>query len=119
MMNNKGQTLIFFVIILPVILFIFMFTIDLGILNYEKNKLDSVAKKSMEYKLDGKNDDEIVKFVNLNIDDAKIKIYNNKVILKKEYKSMFLKVNIDEIKSVYTGYRLNNKNIIKKGGTSE
>ena len=52
-MNNKGQTLIFFVVILPILLCIFMLIIDLCTMNYEKNKLDNLAYDVMEYKLKG------------------------------------------------------------------
>lgn len=114
-MNNKGQTLIFFVVFLPVLLIIFMFIIDLSIMNYEKNKLDNIAKECLEYKLDGKSDDKIIQLIQLNDNTIKYEIYTNKIILTKEYNPIFLKIGSNEIKSVYTGYKLKNKEVIKKG----
>lgn len=114
-MNNKGQTLIFFVVILPVLLIIFMFIIDLSIMNYEKNKLDNLAKECMEYKFDGKSDLKIEELIKLNDDTIEYQIYNNKIVLKKEYNPIFIKINKGNIKSVYTGYKLETKNVIRRG----
>ena len=115
MLNKKGQTLIFFVVILPVLLFIFMFVIDLGYMNYEKTKLDNLAKECVSYKLDGKKNKEVIKFIRLNSNDVEYDIYVNKVILRKKYSPIFLNFNLKEIKSVYVGYKSGNKNVIKKG----
>lgn len=119
MMNNKGQTLIFFIVILPILLLTLMFIIDLSNMNYEKNKLDNLAKEVIEYKLDGKKDEEINSLIRLSDDTIKYELYSNKVILKKEYKPIFLKINRDEIKSIYTGYNLKTKKVIKKGDSNE
>lgn len=115
MMNNKGQTLIFFVVILPILLLVLMFIIDLSTMNYEKNKLDNLAKECMNYKIDGKPDDKIKELIKLSDDTIEYEIYSNKIILKKEYNPIFLKINSNEIKSVYTGYKLKTKKVIKKG----
>lgn len=114
-MNNKGQTLIFFVVILPILLLVFMLVIDLSAMNYEKNKLDNLARECMTYKIDGKSDDKIKELIRLSDDNIEYEIYGNKIILVKEYDPIFLKINSNEIKSVYTGYKLRNKKIIKRG----
>lgn len=41
-MNNKGQSLILFVLIIPIIAGFLAFFIDLSIVNYEKNRIDGV-----------------------------------------------------------------------------
>lgn len=115
MMNNKGQTLIFFVVILPILLLVFMFFIDLSSMNYEKNKLDNLAKECISYMIDGKSEDSIEELIKLSDDNIEYEIYSNKIILKKEYNPIFLTINSNEIKSVYTGYKLKNKKVIKKG----
>ena len=118
-MNNKGQTLIFFVVILPILLCIFMLIIDLCTMNYEKNKLDNLAYDVMEYKLKGKTDEKVINYIKYSDKDIAYNIYQNKVILQKEYKPIFIKIGSSKIKSVYTGYTINNKNVIKKGDSNE
>lgn len=118
-MNNKGQTLIFFVVILPIILCMFMIVIDLCTMSLEKNKLDNLAYNSLEYKLNGETDEKVIKFIKYSDEDIDYDIYQNKVILEKEYDPIFIKIGSSKIKSVYTGYTLNNKNVIKKGDNNE
>jgi hypothetical protein len=115
-MNNKGQTLIFFVILLPIILFVFIFLVDLANMNYEKNKLNNLAYALVSYKLDYKSDDDIKDILNKNDKDVICNITYNGVELKKKYKPIFFKIlGSDEfITSKYTGYIKNGKKVIKK-----
>ena len=48
-MNNKGQTLVFFVALFPVILIIFAFVFDSAYMIMEKNKLNDISKTSIKY----------------------------------------------------------------------
>ncbi len=43
-MNNKGQTLILFVLLLPLLLLLMAFVIDTGMILKEKTKLDSTLR---------------------------------------------------------------------------
>lgn len=45
-LNKKGQTLIMFIILLPILIGITAFVIDYGIIVYEKNKLDNLISYS-------------------------------------------------------------------------
>lgn len=49
-MNNKGQSLILFVIILPIIFIFGVFVFDLANLYSEKTKLDNIAYDALYYK---------------------------------------------------------------------
>lgn len=113
MKDNKGQTLVFFIILLPIILFILIFIIELSNMNYEKNKLDNLTYTIVSYKLDNKNVYELLKENDKNI---KLTISNNEIELKKKYKYIFFKILSDDeyIKSKYKGYIKNNKKVIKK-----
>ena len=46
--NKNGQTLIMFIILLPILLGITAFVIDYGIIVYEKNRLDNLINYSQE-----------------------------------------------------------------------
>ena len=48
MMNNKGQTLIAFVIILPIFILFLAFIVDTGMLLKEKSKLNGCTKTIIE-----------------------------------------------------------------------
>ena len=48
MMNNKGQTLIAFVIILPIFILFLAFIVDTGLLLKEKSKLNGSTKSIIQ-----------------------------------------------------------------------
>lgn len=47
-MNDKGQTLILFLLIMPIIAGFLAFFIDISIVNYEKNKLDGIILNNLD-----------------------------------------------------------------------
>ena len=51
-MNNKGQSLVLFVVIMPIILLMFVLVYDIGNAMYEKNKLSNVSYMVIDYALD-------------------------------------------------------------------
>lgn len=59
MKNNKGQALVEFVLILPVILAILLVIIDLGKIFNEKNTLENTSIDIIELYKNGKSIDEI------------------------------------------------------------
>ena len=59
MKNNKGQALIEFILILPVILAILLVIIDLGKIFNEKNTLENTSIDIIELYKNGKSIDEI------------------------------------------------------------
>ena len=127
-LTNKGQSLVIFVLLLPVIIVVIAFIIDYGMLNVSKNKLDSTNKILVNYGMKNIKDvtnEKIVNLIRLNDSDISkydIKIDNeNKEIKITLYKSInsfsykIIKKDEYEIKSVYEGYIKNNKIIIERG----
>jgi len=120
-MNNKGQTLVMFVIVLPIILIILTLVVDMGLLYIEKRNISNNTKDAVEYYLDNLDDiniePKINNLLNENIDDIKINIDNNtdyiEINVKKEYKSLYSVISNDqEISITYIGKK-DNKEIIK------
>jgi len=92
MLGNKGQVLIIFVMILPILLLILGYVIDIANIGYEKNKLTNLANLVLE-------EDNIVNMENIiNLNDNKIDFNISeqegkiKLELKKRIKSIFGKI---------------------------
>ena len=77
-MNNKGQTLVIFVIILPILLMMLTLIIDLGFLYIEKRNISNNVYDSVEYYLENITDKDIKekteKLLKKNIKDIEINI---------------------------------------------
>ena len=124
-LNNKGQSLVLFVVIMPIILLMFVLVYDIGNAMYEKNKLSNVSYMVIDYALDNmdkvdENDliDLIDKNTN-NLSSVSVLIDNGKVNITLTKKGTFGKVfNFDliEAKSEYTGYMDNGNKRIEKVG---
>ena len=70
MKNKKGQALIEFVLIIPIILLALLAIIDFSMVFYNKNHLEGVLNGSITYVLNGKTSSEIKEL----IDDEDIKL---------------------------------------------
>lgn len=88
-MNKKGQALVEFIIILPILIFILLAIIDYGMISYNKSKMENILN---DVSVMLKNDelvDEINRFVSSNDNDMKLNIkYEDKYInlkLSKKY----------------------------------
>ena len=125
MLNRKGQSLIVFIIIIPIFLLLFILIYDIGNLTYEKQELDNINKIIIDYGLDNINDlnivEEMYALAKNNNDKVnyKIKFIDNEFYITSKYyvKGVFTKIiNIDGYlaKSSYKGYLDNKKHIIKK-----
>jgi hypothetical protein len=126
-MNKKGQVLVFFVILIPVLIAMAAYAIDMTHVFYRSTKLNNLNYMVLEYGL--KNIDNIdinSKLSKLldendsNIDTKEIIIDDNKISIRLDEKidSIFGKViNIDnyQITSVYKGYIINGEIVIEKG----
>lgn len=89
-MNNKGQSLVLFVIILPIVILLFVYLFDLANLTGEKIKLDNIAKQSITYLKEDKDINIIKNYIIKN--DKEIKVINiddNEIHLEKEVPSIF------------------------------
>ena len=125
MINNKGQSLVIFIVMIPIIILIMILVMDIGNLSYEKQELDNINKIVLNYGLDNIDKLEIVNdmyaLAKNNNPKVNYKInYNNKefIITSKYYvKGVCTKIiNVDGYlaKSTYKGYLKNDKHIIKR-----
>ena len=74
MKNNRGQTLVLFILILPVILSLLLLLINYGILSYEKQKLSNNIRQATEYGLNLKKNNDINSADYLNNEEIKKRI---------------------------------------------
>ena len=87
-MNKKGQALVEFIIILPIIVFILFMIIDYGIISYNKQKLENIITDVVKMKNNKETNEEIIKFLKSNDKELELKIednekYSDLVLIKK------------------------------------
>lgn len=121
-MNNKGQTLVVFVIILPILLIMFTLIIDLGSMYIEKRNIENNVYDSVVYYLENIDEEDINNRINKllnknikNIDELIINKEEDYVEIKvsKVRKSIYSIITNDtEISVNYKGYK-KDKKIIK------
>lgn len=116
MLNNKGQSLVLFIIVLPILLLILLLVIDIGRVIVLKQELNNISELVLDYGLDNLTqeniDKELVELVRLNnedIDKVNIYIENNKINIELNEKSegvlsSFVNISVFNVKSVYVGY---------------
>ncbi|MBO5096338.1 MAG: pilus assembly protein [Bacilli bacterium] len=120
-MNNKGQTLVIFIILLPIFLALCAFVIDVGLMTYENVKLKNTTKSILnsvvdKNKISEDNIKKLYKKNDINIENIEIDISNENIIVKNNYyiDSMFGKIlSIHEYEvSVNAKMNLINKKIV-------
>ena len=124
-MNNKGQTLVIFIIMMPIILLIFTLVIDLGYVSKEKIKIDSTLRVIIRSVLEKETFskemiDDLIEKNELTYDNYKYSYENGllKINITKNIKSILGKIintDIYKIEIKLTGYIENDKIIIEKG----
>lgn len=125
-LNNKGQSLVMFVMILPILLMIIMMVIDIGKMVQRREELDSINYILVDYGLDNieinnledklreilDKNDKSIDIVKINIDKESLEI---EVILRDEVDLLILKDNkLFRVKSDYIGRVVDNKKIIER-----
>ena len=127
-MNNKGQTLVLFVVVLPILLLVLVLVIDIGKIIVKKLELDNISEIVLEYgigKLGEENiyDDmfNLVKQNNNDIDKINIDIREDKIYLSLSCDGEFIfKKIIDsnrfKIESNYVGYFIDGEKRIERVG---
>ena len=90
-MNNKGQTLISFIIVLPFLFLIFTYIFNKFYLTYEKRKLNIISEIACEYALNSKTDNEIERLILEN--DEKI----NSIYIKRDNTSITITLEKDTL----------------------
>lgn len=125
-LNNKGQSLVMFVMILPILLMIIMMVIDIGKMVQRREELDSINYILVDYGLDNielnnledklkeilDKNDKSIDIVKINIDKESLVV---EVILRDEVDLLILKDNkLFRVKSDYVGRVVDNKKIIER-----
>lgn len=125
-LNNKGQSLVMFVMILPILLMIIMMVIDIGKMVQRREELDSINYILVDYGLDNielnnledklkeilDKNDKSIDIVKINIDKESLGV---EVILRDEVDLLILKDNkLFRVKSDYVGRVVDNKKIIER-----
>ncbi|MCI9280264.1 MAG: pilus assembly protein [Bacilli bacterium] len=101
MMNKKGQTLIAFVIILPVFILFLAFIVDTGILLKEKSRLNGSTKSILENMYPKRNESnfqeqtiDLFKKNKIPTENLNLEVKNNTIIVSNDYEieSIFGKI---------------------------
>lgn len=111
-MNKKGQALVEFIIILPIMIFVLLAIVDFGIMSYNKNRLENIIDDVSKMYKNNETTEEIIKFIKDNDKDISYQINNKEkyitIKLSKKYKSitpgidkMFKISNIDVEREIY------------------
>lgn len=91
-MNKKGQALVEFIIVLPIMIFVLLAIVDLGIVSYNKNKLENIISDVGAMYKNNETEEEINKFIKDNDKDINYTINNNdkyiNIKLEKKYNSI-------------------------------
>ena len=68
-LNSKGQSLVVFVVLLPVLLLFMAFIFELGNITYLKNKYENEIKSTIEYGLKHQEDENLKSKLNRLLDE--------------------------------------------------
>ena len=121
-MNNKGQTLIIFVILIPILILVAALVVDTGLMTFEKERYRGIIENGIEQYFDTGNVEETEKIFSLNDipkEEYTIIIQENQieVSLNTSIEAIFGKIiNIEEyeIKMNYVGTKEGERVIINK-----
>ena len=99
-MNNKGQTLVAFLLLLPFLFLVIAFLLDFGFLSIQKRRITNAAHDALIYASKNKNSDtleeEVTNLLNKNIDG----INTFQTIKEKEYFEIRFTI---ELKGLFKG----------------
>ena len=122
-MNNRGQSLVTFVLIIPILFLIFLMVYNIGNMILLKNELNDINHIVIDYGLNNIEEEEIIKKMEElvkknknNIDNISINIEDNKiyVILEDSIDTNMSINGLFRVKSSYVGYLDNDKKIIER-----
>ena len=126
MLNNKGQSLVLFIIVLPFLLLTLVLVIDIGRVVVLKQELDNINKIVLDYgleNLDNENlNNEIIELVELNNDgirDININLVEDRLYVELNtcmdgLFSGLINISIFEVNSSYVGYTENDVKRIER-----
>jgi uncharacterized membrane protein len=119
--NNRGQSLVLFVLLLPIMLLIMVLVIDIGRLIIDRQDLNNINYLVVSYgvnHIDSEDiENELVELIYLNcsnLSSVDVSVSDDKVLvtLSKNSSSVFSKIfnfNLYKIRSSYVGYGYENK----------
>lgn len=119
-LNNKGQVLVLFVILLPVLLLIIIGLIEISSINLEKTKTKNIIKETIETNLKNYNEntkETVNKLIEQNIKNIKTKtifISEDEIRINIIQEKTIFGKNI-ELKYNYKGIKENEKITISEG----
>ena len=128
MLNNKGQSLVLFVIMLPILVFILILVIDIGKIILLKQELSNISEIVLDYGIDKIDDEDIetkledlIRLNKNDIDNINLYIEDDKLYIKLEDRcegmfSGFIDISIFNIKTGYVGYIENEEKRIERLG---
>ncbi|HOZ53836.1 MAG TPA: pilus assembly protein, partial [Bacilli bacterium] len=121
-MNNKGQTLVLFVIFLPILVILGAIVIDVGRFAYETNRVNSINRMCIKYAYKNIDNLDIEKVYDLiedndsNINKYLLVVNDDKtqidMSITKDVRGIFSSIldkDIYRVKSNYIGRVINNK----------
>lgn len=93
-MNNKGQSLVIFIVIIPVIFIVFSFLFDYAYLVYSQNKYENISKDIIRSTLEEDKIRDLYQKNGYEVNNFKYKIDNDKIYIQNSYeiKSIFGKI---------------------------
>lgn len=96
MLNNKGQVLVLFVLLIPIFLIIILLVVDIGSLSYEKNKMKNICDLTLDY-MDSESDiNKVIDYVKKNDNNIEVNIDNNNLVFNKKVNGILSHIiNID------------------------
>lgn len=112
-MNNKGQVLVLFVIMLPIIIFILFIVVDIGNIYLKKTEVCDITYNAISYLKDGKTNEEVVNLIKENNKNIKVSIDNNIITSKLKVKSTIKLYDLN-IFEVSCSYKIDEENKIKR-----
>ena len=119
-MNRKGQSLVLFVVLLPIIIMLFAILFDTVLVGIEKRKLDNIAAKAINYMYKNYSDRKIYNYISSSDSDVVMKSINREkleVDLYKKVDSYFggiVGIEKYDVESNFKGIVRDNKLLIEK-----
>ena len=104
-LNSKGQSLVVFVVLLPILLLFMAFIFELGNITYLKNKYENEIKSTIEYGLKHQEDENLEGNKEISITENSIEIHithNPNGIYSELFKKQF-EINLTYIGQFDTG----------------
>ena len=96
-MNNKGQTLVLFIILLPVILIMLVLVVSLAASSIQKRKIDMVIKNTIEDNMGNLNDIDINKQIDDMLENNLGEFDERNIVIKSDYLEITVRTKISNL----------------------